>query len=394
MQYSMKKLFFTLTACLPALAFAQNAQPFTIKAKMSNVATPAKAYLVYYLGANNVTDSAAVTNGEFTFTGVVMDPVNASLFIDHKGIGFAKYIAQNFPDGGPSKTADGLSFFLEKGNLNITGKDSIAKANIVGSKLNDDNKSLKAKLNVINEKARLLNVEAQSTPADKQKSAAFQNAMQAKFKVLQDEQKGVLKSFITANPDSYLSLLALASVSGPSPDVSEVEPLYNLLSADLKNTEGGKQLKFSIDALKLTAVGATAPDFTQNDVNGKPVSLSSFKGKYVLIDFWASWCGPCRQENPNLVRTYNKYKGKNFTVLGVSLDKENGKEAWLAAIKNDGLTWTQVSDLKYWQNLAASLYGVQSIPQNFLIDPQGKIVAKGLRGDDLDSKLEQLLGKI
>jgi peroxiredoxin len=146
--------------------------------------------------------------------------------------------------------------------------------------------------------------------------------------------------------------------------------------------------------LKITAIGSIAPDFIQNDVNGKPVQLSSFRGKYVLIDFWASWCGPCRQENPNVVRTYHKYKNKNFTVLGVSLDKETAKGAWLAAIKSDGLEWTQVSDLKFWNNMAATLYGVHSIPQNFLIDPQGKIVAKGLRGDDLDDKLQELLGKI
>jgi peroxiredoxin len=217
--------------------------------------------------------------------------------------------------------------------------------------------------------------------------------MQAKYKAVQLEQKNVLKTFITENPNSYLSLLALTSVSGPSPDVAEVEPLYESLSDGLKKSEQGRQLKSAIDALKLTAIGAMAPDFIQNDVNGVPVRLSSFKGKYVLIDFWASWCGPCRQENPNVVRTYNKYKNKNFTILGVSLDRENGKSAWLAAIKNDGLTWTQVSDLKYWNNLAAAVYGVRSIPQNFLIDPTGKIVAKDLRGDDLDNKLAELLGK-
>jgi thiol-disulfide isomerase/thioredoxin len=136
-----------------------------------------------------------------------------------------------------------------------------------------------------------------------------------------------------------------------------------------------------------------APDFTQADVNGVPVKLSSFRGKYVLIDFWASWCGPCRQENPNVVRVYNKYKEKNFTIIGVSLDKQSGRADWLAAIKNDGLNWTQVSDLKFWSNQAAALYYVSSIPANFLVDPNGKIVAKNLRGDDLESKLKEVLGK-
>ncbi|MES2265359.1 MAG: TlpA disulfide reductase family protein [Bacteroidota bacterium] len=390
----MKKFLFTIAAFLPALAFAQNAQPFTVKSKLTNITGPATAYLVYYLGANSQTDSAKVVNGEFKFEGVIMDPVTASLFIDHKNLGFAKYVEQNFPDGGPSKTADGLSFFLEKGTISITGKDSIATADVVGSPINDDNKSLKAQLKVIIDKAKAITEEGKKASAEQQCSPAFQNAMQAKYKVLQDEQKSTIKSFITTHPTSYISLLALSSVAGPTPDVTEVEPLYNLLSADLKNSEGGKQLKLSIESLKITAIGALAPDFSQNDVNGNPVRLSAFRGKYVLLDFWASWCGPCRQENPNVVKMYNKYKGKNFTVLGVSLDKADGKSAWLAAIKNDGLTWTQVSDLKFWNNLAASLYGVQSIPQNFLINPEGKIVAKNLRGDDLDKKLEQLLGKI
>ncbi|TWR24025.1 AhpC/TSA family protein [Mucilaginibacter pallidiroseus] len=390
----MKKFLLSALALLPIMAFGQATNNFTLKGKVANLNAPAKAYLVYRLGANSITDSSAVTNGNFAFDGVVMFPVNASLFIDYKGIGFDKYIAQNFPDGSPSKTADMLNLYLEKGDINVTSADSVAKGVVSGSPTNTDNIKLKGQLKGVIEKAQKLAAEAKAATPAQQGSAAFQNAMQAKYKQIQDEQRNILKTFITNNPNSYLSLLALASVGGPSPDVAEVEPLYNGLSDEVKATEQAKILKNSIDNLKITAIGAQAPDFIQNDVNGVPVKLSSFRGKYVLIDFWASWCGPCRQENPNVVRNFNKYKGKNFTILGVSLDKESGKAAWLAAIKNDGLTWTQVSDLKYWNNMVAGLYGVQSIPQNFLIDPQGKIVAKNLRGDDLDAKLEQLLGKI
>ena len=148
-------------------------------------------------------------------------------------------------------------------------------------------------------------------------------------------------------------------------------------------------LPFLGRAQNATDIGAIAPDFTQNNIDGKPVKLSDFRGKYVLLDFWASWCGPCRMENPNVVEAYKKFKNKNFTVLSVSLDK--AKDAWVEAVKEDSLIWTQVSDLKFWYNEVAQKYSIQSIPQNFLIDPKGKIIAQTLRGEDLEAKLKEVL---
>ena len=170
-----------------------------------------------------------------------------------------------------------------------------------------------------------------------------------------------------------------------------VAPLYELLRPGLKGSTAGLKLAKQLEGMKNVLIGQNVPDFTAPDTTGHPLTLSHFKGSYVLLDFWASWCVPCRQQNPELVKVYHKFGGKKLIIIGVSLDKK--RAAWLNAIKADGLTWFQVSDLKYWDSEVAKLYGVQAIPQSFLICPEGKLIAKNLRGDALEAKLANLLIK-
>lgn len=175
----------------------------------------------------------------------------------------------------------------------------------------------------------------------------------------------------------------------PNRDIGMLEKRYNLLDSNARKNQYAKSLESSIAVGKIGAVGSKALNFSQKDTLGKVVSLSQFSGKYVLIDFWASWCGPCRRENPNVVEAYHAFKNKNFTILSISLDQS--KTNWLNAIHQDQLAWTHVSDLKYWSNEVAQLYRVQSIPQNFLIDPSGTIIAKNLRGEELAATLSKFI---
>jgi peroxiredoxin len=198
-----------------------------------------------------------------------------------------------------------------------------------------------------------------------------------------------LSEFIRLHPNSFAALYLLSNMVTIVP-FEKAQAYFNTLSASYKETSYGKNIASAIDSKNVTAVGKTGPDFEQPDTSGKPVKLSDFRGKYVLLDFWASWCVPCREENPNVVEAYRQYHDKGFTVLSVSLDQPGKKENWLKAIHQDGLTWTQVSDLKFWNNSAAKLYGIQAIPQNFLLDKDGKIIAVNIKGAELNKKLAGL----
>lgn len=220
---------------------------------------------------------------------------------------------------------------------------------------------------------------------------AYLGQLQQLFFTLDASLKAKQLDFVKQHANQYVAGFIGVNYLNEKMDKSlqDAETVYALLDKKIQSSYYGKKLAEDIQKIKSTSIGQKAPDFTLNSSEGKPVSLASFKGKYVLVDFWASWCGPCRAENPNVVAAYQKFHAKGFEILGVSLD--NQQPQWLAAIEKDKLAWTHVSDLKGWSSDVAATYAVQSIPANFLLDPQGVIIAKDLRGADLANKLAELI---
>ena len=377
--FACASIFFTsLTGCqsAPAKVDAAGAissdTTYTLKGKIEGIDT-GWIFLLHRQAEENNIDSAQIVNGQFTVSGKASTP-------EFCNIGFREHGRKEFHFG----------FFLQKGNLTLNGKsdalmDSMVK--VSGSPAEDEFK-------VFIQQARP--IDKLNNELDNAYSAA--QAMHDRKKVdsiiqeyqkLQKKHQKLSEDYATAHPESWVAAFELYSDYAYDPEAGPLDSFYNHFIPEIRDSYYGKKIKTISDVAKRTAIGVPAPEFTQNDATGKPVSLSSFKGKYVLVDFWASWCGPCRGENPNVVKTFEKYHSKGFDILGVSLD--NKKDKWTEAIKIDKLAWTQVSDLKGWKNSVAELYGVQAIPANFLIDKDGKIIAKGLRGEVLEKKLAETL---
>ncbi len=366
----MKKISFVSFLLTASTIFAQG-KAYVINGSIKKASDNSYIYLSHKYNDITHVDSALVKSEKFTFKGKTPEPNMYWITLQ--------------------KTANPtLIFFVDNTNITVTTEvDSLASAKVKGGVTQDDYK------------AWLL---MQSKYADVRKNLIIQyNSYgqandQANAKRILDtagllERAYVkdIETFIKTHPQSNIGAYAIYSVVLDWPKIDEYDVLYKSLSEPVRNGKFGKLAEDKIAVMKGATVGYPAINFTLPDVNGKPVSLSSYKGKYVLVDFWASWCGPCRGENPAVVAAYQKYKSKGFDILGVSLDQN--KEKWLQAIEKDNLTWAHVSDLKGWQNEVAQKYGVTSIPFNVLLDKDGKILAKALRGAALEAELAKIFGE-
>lgn len=373
----MKKIL-NITALLICSLAAAAQSDFTIAGHIGSLNAPTKIYLDYRAGNYGNSDSTTLVNGNFKFSGKIKPYSSARITLDHKGIGKDR----------ATHGDDVIYIYMGPGNMIISSKDSLRNATITGCKIYDEYAAYAKAVGPMPwDIDRISNAEIAAAPQLVSDTAFTNQVARHHWKMIADFQANNLK-FAKEHPDSYFAPVALFGTASDDKTVLTAEQVFKKMSPQVQASDAGKTIQEFIDAHYRLKVGAAAPVFTQVDVSGKPVSLSSYKGKIILIDFWASWCSPCRQEIPNIIKQYKQYKDKGFEILSVSLD--NSRANWTKAIAQEGMAWPQLSDLKGNDNAVAKLYGVSAIPATFLVDREGKLISTGLRGEELNKKLAEL----
>jgi peroxiredoxin len=328
-----------------------------------------KIEILYLKGDSIKSDTVQVENGKFEYSKQIEEP----LYMGARILGAPDQV---------------VSFFADPGELELKGfRDSMWVSKVTGGPTQTLFLQFIEKYEEVMKPAESLKKAFEAAQQSQNENEIMR--IQQEYRNLEDSAKSFQKNFVFVNRNSILApYFSLNNLNEPGKE-DLLKSIYDTLTPAVKKSYFGVKMGEMISSMSKISIGAAAPDFTQNDPDGKPVSLSSLRGQYVLVDFWASWCQPCRQENPNIVNAYNAYKDKGFTIIGVSLDQDSA--AWKKAIVADKLTWTHVSDLKYWENAVAQTYGIRSIPASFLLDKEGKIIAKDLRGEALAAKLAELM---
>jgi peroxiredoxin len=375
----MVKLLSAVEALLPLSAIVLPAPApgtFVVQGYLPASHAP-KAYLSYRRGAAYVMDSAVITKGHFQFKGLVDAPQQVSVRMPPAGTSYKHMLAQDI-----------AIIYLEKGTITVTGTGQPMQAVATGTPLNRENAALLAQTAPIQAQLTALSTAWRHQPAADTTLARQTNAQEAQ---LNKQLEAVYTAYLRAHPANPFSLYALANYAEIQPNATSSAALFQALAPSVRASPHGQLIQQQLERLQRTAIGALAPDFSLPDPSGQLVKLSDLRGQYVLVDFWASWCQPCRAENPNVAKAYAAYKHQKFTVVSISLDNQSARAAWLKAVQDDGLTWPQVSDLRGFNTEVAQQYAISFIPQNYLLDPQGRIVAKNLKGEALTQKLAQVL---
>jgi len=369
----MKKTFFLAIASLTLLfgcdSFNKEKNPaYTINASISGLADSTSVILnLVRDGDLQAFDTAYLNNSLVSFKGILESPEMIYLRVGN--------------------TRKLINLFGENSQISIkVNIDSIDQAKVTGSSAHDDLMDFKAYMKPIDERSAMINAAYNTASATGDEAKV--NEILDQYEALRGEQVVMIKEFVASKPASFISPYIIRNYLSYDMDYPELDSLLTLLDSGVYRSKDYQNLFEHVTTLQNVAVGMPAVDFALNDTTGNPIAISSFKGEYLLIDFWASWCGPCRRENPNVVALYNDFKDKGFEIIGVSFDDDGNK--WVNAIHQDGLTWPHVSDLKGWGSAAGKLYGINSIPATVLLDRDGVIIAKNLRGDALRKKLEEL----
>jgi peroxiredoxin len=377
----MKIKIIAIAVLFPLFVSAQSSN-FTISGKIGNLSKPVTVYLDYKDDGAGREDSTMLVDGTFSFSGHTEGIAVARMSLGHNGEGKQLSIY---------KGNDDIYFYFSNENMVIDSKDSLINASVTGSKVYNDYAAYnKAIGGSIMELDRIANNEFKSGTLAQQKDTAFTKAIDVRFRKHVADRTLKQIQFAKDNPDSFFGLVALSESVGAKMNIDRTEAIYNAINDKWKSTALGIAMAERIQAARAVGFGDTAPLFTSKDVSGKSISLASLKGKVVLIDFWASWCEPCRAESPNLKTQYKLYKDKGFEIISISLDTD--RKRWLKAIADDGLTWLQVSDLKgLSDSVIAKKYGIGAVPSFFLIGRDGKIIANAdIQGESLNKRLAKM----